>query len=93
MRRFCRTERDEVEDATDRGALDKRGDTGLIATFTLTGHQSRLTTSCTSIPHMRDPEKRKSIDSGIRRELSTGMPDTKNRSVRDHTVIFLFWLS
>lgn len=69
MRRFCRAKRDEVEDAMDRGALDKRSDTGLIATFTLTAHQSRLTTSCTSIPHMRDPEKRKSIDSGIRREL------------------------
>lgn len=41
-------ERDGLEDAMDRGALDKRGDMGLIAAFTLTAHQSRSTTS---LPH------------------------------------------
>lgn len=39
-----------LEDATDRDALDKRGDTGLIAAFTLTAHQSRSTASRTSFP-------------------------------------------
>lgn len=46
----CERERDGLEDATDRGALDKRGDTGLIAAFTLTAHQSRSTASRTSFP-------------------------------------------
>lgn len=38
--------RDGLEDTMDGGALDKRGDMGLIAAFTLTAHQSRSTTSC-----------------------------------------------
>lgn len=39
-------ERDGLEDAMDRGTVDKRGDMGLIAAFTLTAHQSHSTTSC-----------------------------------------------
>lgn len=35
--------RDGLEDTMDGGALDKRGDMGLIAAFTLTAHQSRST--------------------------------------------------
>lgn len=73
-------ERDGLEDAIDRGALDKRGDTGLIVAFTLTAHQSRSTTSMHPRLHvpislplspslMHDPEKRKSMNSEIRRGL------------------------
>lgn len=58
-RPFPQRKKDRLENAMDRGALDKRGDTGLIATFTLTAHQSRSTTLYTPIHNFLPPIRKR----------------------------------